>query len=83
MIYLSLTRPDIAFSVSIASQFMHVPTQRHLDAVNHILRYLKGTPRRGLLFRKCDNHEIECYTNEDWAGVVKDSKSTSGYFTKL
>ena len=47
LIYLFLTRPDIAFSVSVVSQFMHAPTQRYLDAINHILRYLKGTPEKG------------------------------------
>ena len=44
LIYLSLTRPDIAFSVSVVSQFMHSPTQRNLNTVNHILRYLQGSP---------------------------------------
>ena len=52
LIYLSHTRLDIAYAVSIISQFMHSPTKRHLKATYHILRYLKGTPRKGLLFKK-------------------------------
>ena len=51
LIYLSHTRPDIAYAVSIISQFMHSPTKRHLEAAYHILRYFKGTPGKGLLFQ--------------------------------
>ena len=52
LIYLAHTRPDIAFAVSCVSQFMHSPSKNHLDVVCWILKYLKGTPGRGLLFRK-------------------------------
>ncbi|KAE8670892.1 APO protein 3 [Hibiscus syriacus] len=37
LIYLSLTRPDIAYSVSIVSQHMSDPREEHLEAVNRIL----------------------------------------------
>ena len=38
LIYLSHTRPDIAFAVSVVSQFMHDPRSRHMDAVIRIIR---------------------------------------------
>ncbi|RVW26230.1 Retrovirus-related Pol polyprotein from transposon TNT 1-94 [Vitis vinifera] len=41
LIYLSRTRPDIAFAVSVVSQYMHSPKESHLEAVYKILRYLK------------------------------------------
>ncbi|KAK3035187.1 hypothetical protein RJ639_034575 [Escallonia herrerae] len=44
LIYLSRTRPDIAFAVSLVSQFMHSPHEEHLEAVYRILRYLKSSP---------------------------------------
>lgn len=50
LIYLSHTRPDIAFVVSLVSQFMHNPREVHFQAAHRILQYLKGTPGRGILF---------------------------------
>ena len=41
LIYLTNTRPDLTFAVSVVSQFMHAPRTSHLDAVHHILRYVK------------------------------------------
>ena len=45
LIYLVHTHPDIAFSMSVVSQFMHSPYEEHLDVVFQILRYLKSTPK--------------------------------------
>ena len=33
LIYLSHTRPNIAFVVSLVSQFMHSPYKKHLEAL--------------------------------------------------
>lgn len=79
LIYLSHTRPDIAYSVSVVSQFMHAPRETHMDAVYRILRYLKSAPAKGLLFSQNNHTEVEAYTNADWAGSVIDRRSTSGY----
>lgn len=65
LIYLSLTRPDITYSVSFVSRFMHSPTKRHYEAVQQILRYLKGTPRKGLLFKKNDRRDVEGFVAAD------------------
>ena len=83
LIYLSHTRPDIAFAVSLISQFMHAPGKEHFAAAYRVLRYLKGTPGKGLMFRKCHNLLVEVYTDADWAGCANDRRSTSGYCTYL
>ena len=43
LIYLSHTRPDIAFAVNVVSQFMHSSYEEHLAAMYRILRFLKST----------------------------------------
>lgn len=70
LIYLSHTTSDKAFAVSIISQFMHSPSEEYLEVVYKILRYLKGTPGKGLIFKKQDNRNLECYTDADWAGQL-------------
>ena len=79
LIYLSHTRPDIAYSVSVVSQHMNNPSENHLEAVNRILRYLKMTPGRGLLFKRSEKREVEIYTDASWAGELTDRRSTTGY----
>ncbi|CAN1319888.1 Retrovirus-related Pol polyprotein from transposon TNT 1-94 [Linum perenne] len=83
LIYLAHTRPDITYAVSVVSQFMHAPGAMHFDAVYRILRYLKGSPGKGLMFKKRDSLQVEAYTDADWAGDPNDRKSTSGYCTFL
>ena len=81
LIYLSHIRPDIAFAVSVVSQYMHSPKESHLEAVYKILKYLKGSPRRGLFFKKSDSKKVEIYTNVDWTRSADDKRSTTGYYT--
>jgi hypothetical protein len=52
-----------------------------MDAVLRILRYLKLSPRKGLMFSKNNHLRVEGYTDADWAGNITDRKSTAGYFT--
>jgi Reverse transcriptase (RNA-dependent DNA polymerase) len=41
--YVTIIRPDLAFTVNKASQFLANPTDKHWKAVKMILRYIQGT----------------------------------------
>ncbi|CAL2254196.1 unnamed protein product [Prunus armeniaca] len=81
LIYLSHTRLGIAYVVSVVSQFMHSPSEVHRDAVNRILKYLKSTPGKGLMYSKQGHLDVIGYTDADWARSQTDRQSTSCYFT--
>ena len=60
---------------------MHSPRTSHLDAVYHILRYLKTCPGLGLFFTAATQSGISCFTDADYAGSRSDRRSTSGFCT--
>jgi transposase InsO family protein len=72
------TRADLAFPVSMVSQFMAKAGPQHWMAVKRILRYLKGT----IDYKLClggKNIELKGYCDADWAGDVNERRSTTGY----
>ncbi|XP_057993063.1 uncharacterized mitochondrial protein AtMg00810-like, partial [Hevea brasiliensis] len=77
--YLTVTHPDIAYVVSVVSQFMSSPTVAHWEALEQILCYLKGAPGRGLLYGNHGHLNVECFSDADWAGSKVDRRSTTGY----
>jgi hypothetical protein len=79
LIYLCHTRPDISYAVSVVSRYMHDPRTEHMEVVYRILRYLKGTPGRGLWFKKSGHLDLEGYCDADWASSRDDRRSTTGY----
>ncbi|KAH9685411.1 protein kinase domain-containing protein [Citrus sinensis] len=82
LMYLSRTRPNLAYALSVVSQFMHNPGEQHMKAVMRILRYLKTNPGKGILFSKNEDYSnVEVYTDADWVGSISDRRFTSGYFT--
>lgn len=79
LMYLTTTRPDLMFVVSLISRFMANPTQLHFAAVKRIMRYLKGTMEYGIWYKREEGTKLLGYTDTDYDGDVDDNKSTSGY----
>lgn len=67
LIYLTVTRPDITFTVHILSQFMHQPTSAHMQAAKQLLRYLLGSSDQGLLSASSSAVQLQAYCDSDWA----------------
>lgn len=79
---LSHTWPDIAYAVSVMCQFMHNLLIPHLEAIHHILPYLKSALGKGIFF---SNHEhlLKGIHRCRWAGLVDDRRTTSDYCTSI
>ena len=81
--YLTATRPDLMFVVSLLSRYMERPTDLHLQATKRVLRYLKGTMDYGIFYSKGGNTKLMGFTDSDYAGNLEDRKSTSGHLFLL
>ena len=53
LLYLTVSRPDIMFSVCMCARYQANPMESHLIAVKRILRYLKYTLPRLLISQRC------------------------------
>ncbi|GJY04124.1 hypothetical protein Tco_0370064 [Tanacetum coccineum] len=81
LLYLTASRPDIMFNVSLCARFQEATKTSHLEAVKRIFRYIKGTTHLGLWYPKRTGIETVVYADSDHARDYVDRKSTSGEMT--
>ena len=62
---------------------MHSPRNSNFQAVNRVLRYLKGTTGLGITYKKIVKIDFVLYTGSDFAGCRVDYRSTIGYCTLI
>ncbi|KAL6331836.1 hypothetical protein AAG906_020180 [Vitis piasezkii] len=67
--YLTVTRPDIAYAISVVSRFTSAPTIKHWAALERFC----------ILYSSQGHTRIECFSDADWAGSKFDRRSTTGY----
>src|SRR5579871_4679356 len=77
------TRPDIAYTVSVMSQFHSNPNQTHWNILKRTFQYLKETIELGILYGNMNELKLERFSNSDWRGNINSRKSTNGYIFKL
>lgn len=63
--YLSLTHPDVAFSINKLSHFMHCPIDLHWTTLKRLLRYLHRTIYHGLLIQRNSPLHRHVFTDAD------------------
>ena len=81
--YLTLTRPDLQFSVNYICQKMHQPSVSDFSLLKRILRYVKGTFDMGVSIKGHTDSTLVCYSDSDWAGCKDTRRSTGGFCTML
>ncbi|GJT63798.1 retrovirus-related pol polyprotein from transposon TNT 1-94 [Tanacetum coccineum] len=79
LIYLTITRHDLAFSAQALSQFLQIPTTLHMKALIKVLRYVKLTTSQGLFFPTNNNLHMTVFCDSDWASCPFSRRSFTGY----
>jgi len=74
----SATRPDISFAVSKLSRFVSNPGDTHWNALERVLRYLKGTMSYNIHFSGYPR-VLEGYCDANWISDADQLYATSGY----
>lgn len=83
LIYLLATRPDLAYSVHILSQFMLQPREEHWSAALKVVRYLKGTVGQGVLFRADTSFTVTGWCDADWGACPLSRRSLTCWIIQL
>lgn len=83
LLYLTVTRPDISFSVQQLSQFMHKPKQSHLDTAIRIVKSIKNQPGLGLFFSVESDLQLKAYCDSDWASCPETRRSITCFCIKF
>ncbi|GKC74266.1 retrovirus-related pol polyprotein from transposon TNT 1-94 [Tanacetum coccineum] len=77
LMYLTSGRPDLNHDVYLCARYQAKPTEKHLQAVKWIFRYLKGTINMGLWYSKDTDMSLTAYADADHAGCQDTRRSTS------
>ncbi|GJR56136.1 retrovirus-related pol polyprotein from transposon TNT 1-94 [Tanacetum coccineum] len=78
LMYLTSSRLDLVQAVCYCARYQARPTQKHLEEVKRIFKYLKGTINMGLWYPKDSGFELTAFLDADHAGCIDTRKSTSG-----
>ncbi|GJZ39689.1 retrovirus-related pol polyprotein from transposon TNT 1-94 [Tanacetum coccineum] len=78
LMYLTASRPEIAFATFVCARYQTRLTEKHLKEVKKIFRYLRQTINVGLWYSNDFRFELIAYSDADLAGWNDDCKSTSG-----
>jgi hypothetical protein len=77
LLYLTVIRPDIQFTVGLCAHFQASPRSSHRTTVQRVFRYLKHTPEFGIWYSASSSLDLVGFSDADFAGCGIDQKSTS------
>ena len=79
LIFLTKTRPDNSYAMSLLSRFMHSPQMTRWNAALHLISYIAKFPTFGLWYAKGEENLIQGFLDLDYACNLDDRTSIRGY----
>ncbi|XP_015170784.1 uncharacterized mitochondrial protein AtMg00240-like [Solanum tuberosum] len=74
LMYLTATRSDILYVVSLLSRFSNCAADTHFRAAKRVIRYVKGTLNFGIKLYANKKYVLQGYSSSDWGGSSDDMK---------
>lgn len=78
--YLTVTRLEITYPISVVTQYMPFPMVSHRAIVEQILCYLKGSLGCRILYKHHEHTRIDCFSDADGVGSREHKRSNFGYY---
>lgn len=78
LLYLTATRPDIAYAVQQVNQYVDIPTNER-----RVLRYIKKASGHGLFYPKNNAMQLNVFSDADWASCMETQKSITSFYVFL
>ena len=79
MYAMTCTRPDVSFALSMVSRHQQNPGEGHWTAVKNILKYLRNTKDRFLVYGGEEELRVTGYSDASFQTDKDDSRSQSGW----
>ncbi|XP_070015777.1 secreted RxLR effector protein 161-like [Nicotiana sylvestris] len=83
LLYVTITRPNISYTVQTLSQFMQEHKQSHWKAAIRVVKYLKNAPGLGVFMKAESTQHLTCWCDSDWAACPNTRRSVTGYVVKF
>ena len=70
LLYVTVSRPDISYSVGVCARYQANPKESHMTALKRIIKYVKTIAKFGVFYSKDTNDVLIEYFDADWARNV-------------
>nr|GEU64599.1 hypothetical protein [Tanacetum cinerariifolium] len=77
LMYLTSSRPDLTYAVCLCAWYQAKPTEKQLNTVKRVFRYIKGTINMGLWYSKDTGMSLTAYADANHAGCQDTRRNTS------
>ena len=78
----NVCRPDISFALNVLTRQMHNPSEKHMELVVELAKYLACTQDLGILFHRAGNKQLLTYCDSN-KGSAEYHKATCGHIVFL